>query len=139
MKQLIIGYRNGANDMYSVIIPQRFRVYICVADSPSLEISIADDEDNELVSTFLPVSQEDYPILQELSYEDWETHFDEDFTDYIVSDICNYLHTGRYYDDEDTMYRAYFDFDYYEKHWTDFLKWVIDRHREECARDNNDQ
>ena len=73
MKQLIIGYRNGANDMYSVIIPQRFRVYICVADSPSLEISIADDEDNELVSTFLPVSQEDYPILQELSYEDWET------------------------------------------------------------------
>ena len=80
-----------------------------------------------------------YPILQELSYEDWETHFDEDFTDYIVSDICNYLHTGRYYDDEDTMYRAYFDFDYYEKHWTDYLKWVIDRHREECARDNNDQ
>lgn len=85
MKQLIIGYRNGANDMYSVIIPQRFRVYICVADSPSLEISIADDEDNELVSTFLTVSPEDYPILQELSYEDWETHFDEDFTDYIVS------------------------------------------------------
>ena len=80
-----------------------------------------------------------WPIVRDLSYEDWETHFDEDFTDYIVSHICNYLHTGRYYDDEDTMYRAYFDMDYYQKHWTDYLKWVIDRYKEKCARDKKEE
>ena len=139
MKQLIICYRHGDNDIATVIIPQEFRVFISVGDNPGLEISIMDEDENELARTFLTISQEDYPILQELSYEEWRTNFDENFTHYLVSDICNYLHTDRYYDDEDTMYRAYFDMDYYQKHWTDYLKWVIDRHKDKCARDKKEE
>lgn len=97
-----------------------------------------DEDENELASTFLTVSREDYPILQELSYEDWRTNFDENFTHYLVSDICNYLHNTRYYDDDYMTYQSYFDLDHYAKRWSEYLKIIIDSYKEECERDNNE-
>ena len=138
MKQLIICYRHGDNDIATVIIPQEFRVFISVGDNPGLEISIMDEDENELARTFLTINQEDYPILQELSYEEWRTNFDENFTHYLVSDICNYLHNARYYDDDYMTYQAYFDLNHYAKRWSEYLKIIIDHYREECERDNNE-
>lgn len=113
-----------SGDNYA-ILPENFNLKVH-CDFSGLVISFEDDFRKILFTTILYLSTEKLKKAKKLSRESKFTNFDNNITNYIATEICEYIQREMYYIDDDPIYRPFFDVDEYLIRWEEQLDHLLE-------------
>lgn len=122
MKQLILKDSNRF-----IIIPNNFELCFKQCDE-GLLMSFENDE-THFYTTILYVEDEKIELMNEFLFEGIYSSLEDDLTEYIGCDICEYLQKGIYYTDEENQgcEHPYLDLEFYASKWQNYLDYPINQ------------